>query len=76
MFVALREAVVDVLESSAMSDERQGIRPRSRLPIETAVGAASLAAAFLVPDGYPQIVALSVVSLCSYAWILRACQRE
>ena len=46
------------------------------LTIETALGATSLAAAYFLPDGYPQHVALMITSLCSFAWILRCCQVE
>ena len=38
------------------------------------VGTACLAVSFF--DGYPRLVALSVVSMCSLASMFRTCQRE
>ncbi len=76
MSVLSREAMVDTFEGSATNEERQGIRARFSMPVEAAAGAACLAAAFVVPEGYPRLIALALVSLCSYAWILRACQCE
>lgn len=38
------------------------------------IGTACLAVSFF--DGFPRLVALSVVSMCSFASIVRACQSE
>jgi hypothetical protein len=76
MSVLSREAMLDTFDGSTTSDERRGVRARFSMPIESAIGAACLAAAFVVPEGYPRLVALALVSLCSYAWILRACHCE
>ncbi len=70
-----RKVSIESVQRSAMNEEWRGVRARF-VKSEIAVGAACLAVAFLVPDGYPRLVALSVVSLCSYAWILRVCQCE
>jgi hypothetical protein len=76
MLVHSRKATVDNFGRSAMNDEQKGIGAGLSPKFDTAVWAACLAVAFLVPDGYPQFVAFSVLSLCSFASILRVCQRD
>ncbi len=76
MLVSTREEIVDIFRRSATSDERRGFGARIRVRFEVAVGAACLAAAYFLPDGYPRLVAFALMSLCSLAWILRACQSE
>lgn len=73
MLVLPHNATVDTL---GRSDERKGIQARFSAKFETALWAASLAVALLVPNGYPQLVAFSVLSLCSLAWIARVCHRD
>lgn len=71
-----RTASAEAFGTSAMSDERKGIPARFNIKSEIAVGAVCLAVAFVVPDGYPRLFALSLVSVCSFAWIFRACQSD
>lgn len=71
-----REATVDTFGTSAMSGERQGILAGFSVRLEMAIGAACLAVACFVPAGYPRLVALSIVSLCSFASIIRTCHSE
>jgi len=73
MSVLSREAIVDTF---GRSDERKGIREGFGARFNAAIWAASLAVALLVPEGYPQLIAFSVLSLCSLASIACVCQRE
>ncbi len=70
------KATVGFFGSSAMDGEPKGIRARFNARFDTAVWAALLASALFVPDGYPRLVALSILGLCSFATIVCACQRE
>lgn len=65
MSVLSREATVDTF---GQSDRRKGIRAGF-----SAVCAACLAVALFVPDGYPRLVAFSVLGLCSLASIVSVC---
>jgi len=71
-----QKTTVDTFGRSATNDELKGIRARFRANFETAVLALVLAVAFFVPDGYPQQVALSLLSFCSFGSILYVCHRE
>jgi len=76
MLVLSRKSTIDTFGRSAMNDELNGIRARFSARFDTTILAALLAVVFCVPDGIPQLVSLSVLSLCSFASILRVCQLE
>jgi hypothetical protein len=76
MLVLSRKATVDTFGRSAMNEERKGIRERFSTIFYTAIWATCLAVALFVPDGYPQLVAFSVLGLCSLASLVCVCQCE
>ena len=76
MSVFFGNAPADTFERSAISNELTGIRARFVAIFDTAVWAALLAVAFVLPEGYPRLVMCSILALCSFASILCACQRE
>lgn len=71
MSVLSREAAVDTFGQAG--DEKR-IGTTFGATSETGLWAACLAVALFVPDGYPQLVAYSVLGVCSLAWIARVCQ--
>jgi hypothetical protein len=76
MSVLSRKATVDTFSRSAMHDALKEIVARFNAKFDTSVCLPLLAVAFFVPDGCPRLVALAVLSFCSFASILRVCQRE
>jgi hypothetical protein len=71
MSISNRNAIAENFGRTAMSELGKAIRAEFGGRFEIALGAVCLAAAFSVLDGYPRLAALSVVSLCSFASMMR-----
>ena len=76
MLILFRKATLDIFGRSEINEEQKRIGAGFHAKFGTAIWAAWLAVAFFVPNGYPQLISLSVLGLFFFASMVRICQRD